>query len=151
MTAKLRFLENVRCKVHCSIAADAGFQAFLQVTESENELWLYEPEVEIESIPAEEYTIGITEEDCQLYLGRTVQTETGEWAGAPPGMIFEAEIAHRLEQRRRSRPRATRCPRPPARTGASALSTGTRRSRADRSRCAGCPWRASMESSATNV
>jgi len=59
--------------------------------EGESELWLYEPEVEVKSIPAKEYTVGLTEEGCQLYLGRTVQTETGEWAGAPPGMIFEAE------------------------------------------------------------
>ena len=32
MTAELCFPEDVRCEVHCSMAADVGFQAFLQVT-----------------------------------------------------------------------------------------------------------------------
>jgi predicted dehydrogenase len=34
MTAELRFPEDVPCKVHCSMAAEVGFQAFLQVTGS---------------------------------------------------------------------------------------------------------------------
>ncbi len=38
MTAELRFPEDVRCKVHCSMAADVGFQAFLQVTGSKGVL-----------------------------------------------------------------------------------------------------------------
>ncbi len=38
MTAELRFPGEVRCRVHCSMAADVGFQAFLQVTGSEGEL-----------------------------------------------------------------------------------------------------------------
>ena len=38
MTAELRFPGDVRGKVHCSMAADVGFQAFLQVTGSEGEL-----------------------------------------------------------------------------------------------------------------
>ena len=38
MTAELRFPEDVPCGVHCSMAADVGFQAFLQVTGSQAEL-----------------------------------------------------------------------------------------------------------------
>jgi len=38
MTAELRFPEEVHCKVHCSMAADVGFQAFLQVTGSKGKL-----------------------------------------------------------------------------------------------------------------
>jgi predicted dehydrogenase len=38
MTAELRFPEDVHCEVHCSMAADAGFQAFLQVTGSKGAL-----------------------------------------------------------------------------------------------------------------
>jgi len=34
MTAELRFPEDVHCTVHCSMAADVGFQAFLQATGS---------------------------------------------------------------------------------------------------------------------
>lgn len=38
MTAELRFPGDVHCEVRCSMAADVGFQAFLQVTGSEGEL-----------------------------------------------------------------------------------------------------------------
>ena len=38
MTAELRFPEDVHCEVHCSMAADVGFQAFLQVTGSKGVL-----------------------------------------------------------------------------------------------------------------
>jgi predicted dehydrogenase len=38
MTAGLRFPGKVRCKVHCSMAAGVGFQAFLQVNGSEGQL-----------------------------------------------------------------------------------------------------------------
>jgi len=38
MTAELRFPGDVRGKVHCSMAPDVGFQAFLQVTGSKGEL-----------------------------------------------------------------------------------------------------------------
>jgi len=38
MTAELRFPEDVHCEVSCSMAADAGFQAFLSVTGSKGEL-----------------------------------------------------------------------------------------------------------------
>ena len=38
MTAELRFPEDLHCKVHCSMAADVGFQAFLQVTGTKGEL-----------------------------------------------------------------------------------------------------------------
>jgi predicted dehydrogenase len=38
MTAELRFPENIPCKIHCSMAADTGFQAFLQVTGTKGKL-----------------------------------------------------------------------------------------------------------------
>jgi predicted dehydrogenase len=38
MTAELRFPEDVHCEVSCSMAADAGFQAFLSVTGSKGVL-----------------------------------------------------------------------------------------------------------------
>jgi predicted dehydrogenase len=38
MTAELRFPGDVPCQVHCSMAADAGFQAFLSVVGSRGEL-----------------------------------------------------------------------------------------------------------------
>jgi predicted dehydrogenase len=38
MTAELRFPDDIPCKIHCSMAADTGFQAFLQVIGTKGKL-----------------------------------------------------------------------------------------------------------------